>query len=97
MGRGAWRAAALRAAQSQTQLIRLSTHAQESCQLLSLQISPVSFLLFRSFHNVKFRVLDVVSKVFLFFVSLTIPYSIWDLSTLTRNQTYVPCSGSAES
>ena len=34
---------------------------------------------------------------YLFIYLLAIPFSIWDLSSLTRNQTHVPYSGSTES
>ena len=40
-------------------------------------------------------------KIFIFLTFLKIflatPYSMWDLSSLTRDRTCIPCSGSAKS
>ena len=34
--------------------------------------------------------------IFLFFPFLAVPRGIWDLSSLTRDQTHAPCIGSTE-
>ena len=35
--------------------------------------------------------------VFVFVVVLTVPLSMWDLSSPNRNQIHIPCMGSTES
>ena len=35
--------------------------------------------------------------IFFFFFFLAAPHGMWDLSSLTRDRTHAPCSGSAES
>ena len=57
-----------------------------------------------SLRNKNEQALDMVRFILLYFIYflidflfLTMPRGMWDLSSLTRDQTRVPCSGSAES